>query len=159
MAKFKRPSRKMNKYESMALQKERKEYFLKGRGKFVYRNNVNGELMLPKPTESGQIKVGKNEEWEGDDYYMMLVNAGMAINVRTIVSVEDHERNQKMLNEQILIVDQPERVTAQGVVEQVIVLPENKKKKVVEQTKIQEQKPAEDKLLIEDPMAGVTILN
>lgn len=155
----------MTRYESLARQKERREYYLKGQGVYLYRNNVPGTLDLPKPTEKGQTKVEKNEEWEGDDYYMSLVKSGMARLVKEIKSPETERTemlNETLLNEDKLIVDQPDRVTVKGVVEQVVVQPnqpvDTKKKKKEE--KLQEQKPQsqEDQLLIEDPLAGVTIL-
>ena len=59
--------------------------------------------------------------------------------------------------EQKLILDQPDRVTNEGTVENVV---QQQPKKKVKQNESRQPKPAQpDVLLNEDPMAGVEILN
>ena len=148
----------MNKYEALAHRKTMLAHHLHGEGLYVYRNNTSGTLVLPKPTPKGETRVEASAEFEGDSYYMSLVQSNMLKLVRELVSPSE-EREQKMLNEEKLILDQPATVTNKGVVEQVVV--SHKKKPVVADKKLQEQIPGENKkevLLTEDPLDGVTIL-
>lgn len=77
---------------------------------------------------------------------------------KKVQAVKDiKQAEEKAMNEQKLILDQPETVTTKGVVEHVVVEPVSvaPPKKVVETKKIQ---GTEDVLLNEDPMAGIEII-
>jgi len=162
-----RKSKKTTKYENIANQREKMTYYLKGEGLYIYQNNTSGTLVLPKPVISNGVTIAsieKNCQWEGDDYYMSLVRSNMARLIREVISPEE-ERKQKMLNEEKLILDQPERVTGRGVVEQVVE-PTKAVKKPAPKTKLTEQIPQtvettteNEVLLTEDPLGGVTILS
>lgn len=141
----------MNRYEQMVVQKEKLNYVLQGSGSFVFRNITSGSLMLPKESADGKLHVAANEEFQGDNYFMSLVPRDCVL-----VRVLDEEKT--MLNEEKLILDQPERVTNEGVVEQVVVDPKAKKKPTKKQQPQREHKQELDVLLNEDPMAGVQIL-
>jgi hypothetical protein len=143
---------KLNRYEAAALHKEQMDHYLHGDGLYVYRNNTSGTLFLPKPTQSGIRHVPVNGEWQGDSYYMALVRNHEARLVRTILSPE--QQKEMKMNEQKLILDQPDKITPQGKVEHVIsdpMIPLN------ETTPVTNEKP-KNVLINEDPMAGVDIL-
>ena len=80
----------------------------------------------------------------------MLLVPQEAILVRTIISPQQ-EREQKMKEEKLLL-DQPEKVTVEGTVEQVV---KNPVKKLNETPVVD---PSQEVLLTEDPMDGVQIL-
>ena len=86
------------------------------RGEFSYRNNTNGTLDLPKTSLDGARRVPVNGEWRGDNYFMLLVKKNEA---RLVKTISHPERKDNMTDK--LIVDQPETVTTQGTVEQVVV--------------------------------------
>lgn len=159
MVNLRKKARRLNRYESVARKKALVEHHQKGEGIYVFRNNNKGTLDLPKPTKTGQTRIPENGEWEGDSYFMILVKNNMARLIRVILSPEE-ERKQKTMNEQ-LILDQPPRTTSDGVVEQILVKPENpvnsnKSKKKEKLTEAPEN--SEDLLITEDPLEGVVIL-
>ena len=147
-----RLSKKVSRFEALNQRQEKLERALKGEGLYVYRNrSKEADLDLPKPTKSGQVRVGPGEEWQGDNYYMHLVRSNMATLVREIYSPDQ----EKVMNEQKLLVDQPETVTAEGTVEHVVAQPG--------QVPLNEGQPTEgqeetDVLLNEDPLGGVDII-
>lgn len=147
-----RLSSKVSRYEALNQRQEKLDRALKGEGLYVYRNrNKEADLDLPKPTKSGQVRVGPGEEWQGDNYFMHMVRSNEATLVREIYS-PDQER---AMNEQKLLVDQPDTVTNEGTVEHVITQPG--------QAPLNEGQPKEDEkqkdvLLNEDPLSGVDII-
>ena len=153
-----RRSRRMNQYQRTAELKERTEYYQRGEGLYVFRNKSGGDLELPKPTPSGMKKVGPGKEWQGDDYYMDLVRNNEAVMVKCIHTPEQtkamKQEKEKPMNEEKLILDQPDVVTEQGTVEQVIEDPP----KPLNETTPPEVEEKKDVLINEDPMEGVDIL-
>ena len=123
-----------------------------GSGLYVFKNALkNATLTLPK--EAKDLKGNKiteipiGGEFVGDDYFMMLVRQHEC----RLVSVLEEPKKENM-NEEKLILDQPETVTQAGIVEQVV--------KKTEKKKLNEQ-PEEvgDVLLNDDPTSGIEILN
>lgn len=158
MAKFKR-ARRQSKLEKQAKRKEILEYNQRGEGLFVFRNRSRqATLSLPKPSADGKTVVGPanpavpgSGEWEGDNYFMQLVKSHDAILVREIRGVQE----ERTMNQEKLILDQPEQVTSEGPVEHV--LPATPVKPLNE-TPQDENAPLPDVLLTEDPMEGVQII-
>src|SRR5581483_8376245 len=153
--------KKLNKIQRQADYKLRLAYSLKGDGRYVYENNTAGDLILPKTTKDGVRMVGKGRRFEGDSYYLSLVRTNQLRLVEqldapsdTPVEVITEERIETMPAK--LILDQPDRATAEGTVEQVLVEPTAKPKRLTETKK--QQQPQPEVLLTEDPMDGVEIL-
>ena len=146
-------ARKLSRYESRERNKEIKEFHLKGEGVYLFRNNTSGSLNLPKPANNGVKVVGKNAEWEGDNYFMFLVQKNDARLVRTITSPEEQKEEIKMAEK--LLVDQPDQVTVEGTVEHVVLSTDDKNKKLNEGQPVDDQDEA---LINEDPMDGIQIL-
>jgi len=140
---------KISKYEARAFRKKKLDYDLRGKGLFVYRNAKNSDLMLPKPDENGSKVIGPGQEFQGSDYFMSLVKTNEARLVRTLIPVE--MENNTMTEK--LILDQPETVTTEGTVEQVV---ENPPIKKLNETPTNNQIDPEV-LINEDPMEGVVI--
>lgn len=145
---MKRTSKKVSKLERTQQKKQTLEYYQKGTGLYLFRNrNATASLELPKASKDGKRWVEPNGTWEGDSYFLSMVPKE-AILVRTLIS-EDENKEVKVENK--LILDQPDQVTRTGKVEH----------KVSEDLPLNEADPKEiekDKLLTEDPMAGVTII-
>ena len=149
---------KMNRIEKKANLLAKREDAMRGSGVFVYENNTKGDLDLPKATNSGKKSLKQGEQFQGDSYYMRLVPT-MLRYIRCIVPAEQPpqadviELKENVMAEK-LILDQPERVTQQGAVEQVVVEPKQK----LNESQPKTQTPTKDVLLTEDPMEGVEII-
>ena len=155
-----RKKAKLNKMQRAADRRDQLAYRLHGEGLYIFKNNTKGSLILPKPASGGQKTIEPGEEFEGDNYFMSLVQTNSLRLVRELISPEQERQknmlNENTLNEEKLILDQPPTVTDKGAVEHVIADPAEKQ---VEN--IHEGKPSEKKsevLLNEDPLDGVTIL-
>lgn len=150
-------ARKLNRYEARERNKEIKEFHLKGEGVYLFRNNSSGTLNLPKPANNGVRVVAKNAEWEGDNYFMFLVQKNDARLVRTITSPEEQKEEIKMAEK--LLVDQPDQVTVEGTLEHVVLSTDGKNKKLNEGQPVDDKDKDEAEALInEDPLDGIQIL-
>ena len=148
--------KKMNRFQRDAEARATKARFLSGEGLYIYKTNTKGTLILPKPLKDGRTRVEIGTEFEGDNYFMSLVRSNSLSLVREITS-PDQERQQNMLNEEKLILDQPTTVTDKGAIEHVAAEP----KTANQNENLQEGKPLENQnevLLNDDPLDGVTIL-
>lgn len=136
----------------------------KGLGLFIFKNkNKEASLQLPKLSEDGKKWIGPNETWRGDSFFLRMIPKE-ALLVKTIISPDqqkNQEKEDKKMNEEKLILDQPDQITSEGKVEHVasneklVDLSENTKKR---KRKKNENSENQKKLLTEDPIAGVTII-
>lgn len=150
-----RQNKRVTRLEAVAQQKERIEYKTHGEGLYLYRNrSKEATLELPKKTATGQKVIPPNGEWQGDNYYMGLVREHLAVLVREIISPAE----EKAMNEQKLILDQPDRVTAKGTVEHVLVEPNHAEAAVPQKKTKKEHAKKKDTLLNEAPVDGVEIV-
>lgn len=146
---MKRTNKKVTKIEKTMEKRRIVEHVQHGDGLFLFRNrNVSASLELPKPAKDGKKWVEPNGTWEGDSYFFSMVPRE-AVLVRTILEIKKEEP--KM--ESRLILDQPEQITKSGKVEH----------KVQDELPINETSPEgkiedQERLLTEDPLAGVTII-
>lgn len=155
---MKKSSRKVNRLERAQQKKQALEYYQNGTGLYLFRNRSSfASLDLPKVSKDGKKWVQPNETWEGDSYYLSMVPKE-AIMVRVIEEPKSNEcLNENKENNKVdekLILDQPDQVTNSGKVEHSVdgelPLTETKPQK--------EEKNNKEKLLTEDPLAGVTII-
>ena len=121
---------KMNRYEKKQLQSKILDEALAGKGLYLYENNSDADLTLPRPTQSGRREIGPREQFQGDDYYMQLVKTGFLRLIKELQSPTPAEPPQpkiEQLNEvamtdkkeEKLILDQPDTITNEGTVENV----------------------------------------
>lgn len=161
--------RKFNKYEKKEVRAEMLANALHGEGLYLFRNNTDATITLPRPTKSGLRVVGARKEFQGDNYYMQLVRQGLLRLVKEIQSPEaeraalalqeaEEEASQvtttsevKPLNEQKLILDQPDQITEQGKVEHVVAKPQPQQK--LNENNKSKEKP-QPVLLNENPVEG-----
>jgi hypothetical protein len=113
--------RKMNKYEKKAWKHEKLEDDMSGNGLYLYENHSEADLSLPRPTKSGLRSVGPKSQFQGDDYYMQLVRNGHLRLIKVLQTPEQEQALQEATVEQErLILDQPETITEHGEIEHVI---------------------------------------
>jgi hypothetical protein len=142
--------RKFNRLEKKEVRSQMLENALHGEGLYLYRNNTNADLTLPRPTKSGIRSVGAGKEFQGDNYYMQLVRSGMLRLVKELQSPQQENMLTEVnMNEDKLILDQPDMVTEHGKVEHVVSTPVQKLNETQEDAK---KKP--DVLLNEGPVEG-----
>ena len=113
--------RKFNRYEKKEIRKAAIAAALAGAGRYIFENsNQNAELTLPRPTKTGVRKVAAGDQFQGDDYYMQYVKTG---ELRLIEVLQTAEEEETLMNENKLILDQPDIVTETGKVEHVVASP------------------------------------
>lgn len=161
MPQLHKKNKRLSRYEQISARNAKIKALTQGKGLFVYRNrSKDATLRLPKPAKDGRVEIGPNGEWEGDDYFDMLVKNNQAILVRTVEDkvqkVEEKKGEPVMLVENKLILDQPETVTVKGAVEHVVVdeAETTKKKK----SKKNESAEKGDVLLTDGGLEGIQIL-
>lgn len=111
---------------------------------YIFQNNTNGDLNLPKPAKDGRIKIGVNELFEGDKYFLGLVNP--PLNLLKYIGKKNEEKMAESL-----ILDQPDVITSNGKVEQIVADDSIIKKE-------NENKNKKEILLTEQPIDGVEII-
>ena len=129
---------------------------MSGSGVFVYENNTDADLNLPKPTSTGTRTIGPRKRFQGDSYYLTWVGSPMNL-LRFIEEIVPKDNPLKTLNESEtnkmndnkLILDQPEIVTSQGLVVHVVVIESPDQDSSEKKTEI---------LLNESPIEGLEII-
>lgn len=147
---LKRNKKHLNPHERRADREQLLKNKQKGYGLYVYENRRNNTLTLPKLAADGITKnIPPGGTFQGDDYFMFLVPA--ELRVKQIIIPADEERKKELM-ENKLILDQPETVTTEGVVERVVVgdLPLNENDPQNDKTK--------EVLINESPLDGVKII-
>ena len=91
--------RKFNKYEAKEVRAQMVENALHGEGLYLFRNNTNADLTLPRPTKSGIRNILPGKEFQGDNYYMQLVRQGLLKLVKELQSPEQ----QKAISEGVIL--------------------------------------------------------
>jgi hypothetical protein len=146
---MKKPNRKANRLERADQKRKAVAYHQAGTGMYLFKNRSSvASLELPKPSADGKRWVEPGQTWKGDSYFLGMV-PGDAILVECLT--EQKKEDGKMPEK--LILDQPDQVTSAGKVEHSV---------VQEDLPINEVSPheakAKERLLTEDPLAGVTII-
>ena len=70
---------KYGKKLSAAKKKEKMTRLMSGEGVFIYENNTDADLSLPKPSIEGFTKVGPRRRFKGDSYFMTLVKTPICL--------------------------------------------------------------------------------
>jgi hypothetical protein len=145
---------KLSKLEAREYRKKKMERATQGEGLYIFRNKTSGDLMLPKPAEGGVRTVTSGQEFQGDSYFMCLVKTNQCSLVQELVSPKQ-TREQKMQEEKLLL-DQPDQITAAGQVEHVVA--KQPQQVPLNEVPVAPETPATDVLLTEDPLDGVDII-
>lgn len=145
----------MNHSEKLALREknlERQRKSLEGSGRYVYQNNSDSMLSLPKPAYNDVKFVKGRGEFEGDSYFKRFVGPPSGM-LKLMQIIEEETKKETILTEGInvtekLILDQAPTITNEGTVE------------IVTQ-KLNESAPKDSKkvvLLNETPLDGIEII-
>lgn len=158
-----RYSSKPNRLERRKINAEKLANNMGGSGLYIYENNTDSDLKLPKPTASGVRVVGPRKRFQGDSYYLNWVGRPMNL-LRLIEEItpkkttqeiaEEIARRNSPMNEQKLILDQPDTITSKGKIEHVV----SNDQPVQPLNDSASSKPASDILLNENPLEGVSII-
>ncbi len=133
----------------------------KGLGLFLFKNrNKEASLQLPKISFDGKRWVGPNETWQGDSFFLKMIPKE-AILVETLLSPNEEKQKENNMEER-LILDQPDQITNDGKIEHVVssqdIVEINENTKKRKKRNKNESNLETNKLLTEDPIAGVTII-
>ncbi len=155
---------KLNRYQRREVNAEKLKNDMGGTGVYIYENNTDGDLKLPKPTDSGLRMIGPRKRFQGDSYFMTWVGSPMNLLrlVEEVVPKKTHQeiqqQKQELLNEvnmqDKLILDQPDTITNNGKIERVVAQPNQIPLNDV--TDPEQKKP--DVLLTEGPLDGIEII-
>lgn len=153
-----RYGKRLNRQQKREMQTLKLKNSLSGSGVYVYENNSDADLSLPKPTASGVRIVGPRKRFQGDSYFMSWV--GPPMNLLKLVEVVVPQSPQKFANEETemenkLILDQPDTVTQSGKVEYVVAGDPAVKQL---NDNVDPTKKVPEVLLTEDPLDGVEII-
>lgn len=141
--------KKVNKLERAEQKRRAVEYHQAGTGLYLFRNRSKvASLELPKISSDGKKWVEPQGTWKGDSYYLSMVPKD-AVLVESLC-VENKEET-KMAEK--LILDQPDQVTTAGKVEHTVAVEDIPMNEAVPQ-----ENKSKEKLITEDPLAGVTII-
>jgi hypothetical protein len=150
--------KRFTRQEKKEIQRTKLENNMSGTGIYIYENNTDGDLNLPKPTISGSRTIGPRKRFQGDSYYMKWVGSPMNL-LRFIEEVVPqtktlNENKENNMNEKKLILDQPDTVTSKGKVEHVV--SEDTPVQSLNDSTNSDKKP--DVLLNESPIEGLEII-
>ena len=129
---------------------EKKSNELAGKGVYIFENITNSDFLLPKPNLDNKKFVAPKQKFRGDSYFLNLVKTRMLRLVKVVDNGED-----KIMNENKLILDQPDIVKNSGKVEHVQV---NNPNVQLNDNVDNVEKKQENVLLTEDPIGSIQIV-
>ena len=142
-------NKKSNKLERADQKRKSVEYHQAGTGMYIFRNRSSvASLALPKPSADGKKWVEPGQTWKGDSYYMSMVPREAILVESLCETIKEEVKVQEKL-----ILDQPDQITSGGRVEHAVA---DENAQINEAP--QEERKSKEKLLTEDPLAGVTII-
>lgn len=150
---------RMNRHERREVQAAKLATSMGGSGLYIFENNTDGDLKLPKATASGLRMIGPRKRFQGDSYFMKLVGPPMNL-LRFIEELIPKGTPQSQLKESTmptekLILDQPDTVTTKGKIEHVV---ETGPTTMPINDATAPTQPIPDVLLNENPLDGVEII-
>jgi hypothetical protein len=154
-------SAKLNRHERRIAQAEKLKNSLSGTGLYIYENNTDGDLKLPKATASGVRHIGPRKRFQGDSYFMKWVGHPMnllrlieeVVPKMTTAQIAEKIAQENNMSNDKLILDQPDTVTTKGKVEHVVA--DTDPQPLHDSN---ENKATPEILLTENPLDGVAII-
>jgi len=171
---------KYGKKLSAAKKKEKMIRLMSGEGVFIYENNTDADLSLPKPSIEGFTKVGPRRRFKGDSYFMTLVKTPICL-LKLIEEVKEEAKTEEIIEEIKInhekkedglinnkvkkVVRKKKKKTKKGskpkmkeklILDQPDVVTEAGKLEQIENEEIQAQ---EEKLLTENPSGDIEIIS
>jgi len=124
---------------------------LSGKGIYIFENNLKSDFMLPKYSLDGKKIIGPHKNFRGDSYFLSLVRTG---ELKLIKCIDNGEA--QIMNENKLILDQPDIVKSSGKVEHVEV---SKPNVPLNDSNTNQPKETQDKVLLtEDPVGSIEVI-
>jgi len=146
---MKRTTKRTNKLERAGQKRSAIAYHQAGTGMYLFKNRSPvASLELPKPSADGKKWVEPGQTWKGDSYFLSMVPKEAIL----VESLTDQHKEESKMPEK-LILDQPDQITSSGKVEHSVAQDDLPINEVVPQ-----ESKAKERLLTEDPLAGVTII-
>ena len=155
-----------NRYERRQMHAVKLASDMGGTGIYVFENNTDGDLKLPKATVGGLKTVGPRKRFQGDSYFLKWVGSLMNL-LRLIEEIvpkmTTQEISDKIAGKELkennvanekLILDQPDTITNKGKIEHVV--GDGSMKPINDSNN--PGKAASDVLLTENPLDGVSII-
>ena len=107
--------KKFTKLEKRNNNKKKFSKAMSGEGEYIFQNNTRGDLKFPYRPNIGSIILPVNSKFKGDSYYLQFVKSN---ELRLIEDLNKNlEKKEENMNNQKLILDQPDIITEQGKVE------------------------------------------
>jgi hypothetical protein len=89
---------KYGKKLSAEKKKEKMTRLMAGEGVFIYENNTDADLSLPKPSIEGFTRVGPRRRFKGDSYFMTLVKTPICL-LKLIEEVKEEAKTEEIVEE------------------------------------------------------------
>jgi hypothetical protein len=172
---------KYGKKLSTAKKKEKMTRLMAGDGVFIYENNTDADLSLPKPSLEGFTKVGPRRRFKGDSYFMTLVKTPVCL-LKLIEEVKEEAKIEEIVEEVKINHEKKEDGSINNKVKKVVRKKKKKKAKKgskpkmkeklildqpdvvteagkLEQIENEETQVQEEKLLTENPSGDIEIIS
>ena len=171
---------KYGKKLSAAKKKEKMTRLMSGEGVFIYENNTDADLSLPKPSIEGFTKVGPRRRFKGDSYFMTLVKTPVCL-LKLIEEVKEEAKKEEIIEEIKINHEKKEAGLINNKVKKVVKKKKKKAKKgskpkmkeklildqpdvvteagKLEQIENEETQVQEEKLLTENPSGDIEIIS
>ena len=171
---------KYGKKLSAAKKKEKMIRLMSGEGVFIYENNTDADLSLPKPSIEGFTKVGPRRRFKGDSYFMTLVKTPICL-LKLIEEVKEEAKTEEIIEEIKINHEKKEDGLINNKVKKVVRKKKKKAKKgskpkmkeklildqpdvvteagKLEQIENEEIQAQEEKLLTENPSGDIEIIS
>jgi hypothetical protein len=147
--------KKLNRFEKAELNRQKKEFHSKGKGKYLYKNNTKGSLILPKPGIDNIKFLDEGKTFIGDDYFMFMVRETNELRLVKVIESEDNPKEEEKMSNEKLILDQPDQITTDGKVEHVVT---DSEVEIIKKNESSEKNPEEVQLINESPLEGIKII-
>lgn len=132
----------------------RVQNLMAGEGVFIYENNTDADLSLPKPSIEGFKVIGPRKRFKGDSYFMSLVKTPVCL-LRLIEQVEQVKPQiTQELNNELNNAPTENKEKDTNIIEKKSVKPLNKKSKKKKKSKIKtnlKDKKMKEKLILDQP--------
>jgi hypothetical protein len=160
--------------------KEKLKRLMAGEGVFIYENNTDADLSLPKPSIEGFTKVGPRRRFKGDSYFMSLVKTPICL-LKLIEEVKEEAKTEEIVEEIKINHEKKEDGLINNKVKKVVRKKKKKAKKgskpkmkeklildqpdvvteagKLEQIENEETQVQEEKLLTENPSGDIEIIS
>ena len=153
-----------NRYERRQMHAAKLASDMGGTGIYVFENNTDGDLKLPKATVGGLKTIGPRKRFQGDSYFLIWVGSPMNL-LRLIEEIKPKMTTQEIadkisqeqgtvMTEQKLILDQPDTITNKGKIEHVVA----NDQPLQSLNDACAAKPNKDILISENPLDGIAII-